>query len=98
MNAVGQLELAANLSKLWKGLLPESEVPTQAQFLRWAGFAPEWMLVDSINRAARKMRDERSADRIGRYVSGILRNRVRGLESYNTAPTTITHVRSTARR
>lgn len=73
-NATRQLEVAKNLEALWTGLLPDHQVPSRSQFLQWSAMAPETTVVSAINRAARKaLRERFDADRIGRYVTGILR-------------------------
>lgn len=73
-DATRQLEVADNLAKLWAGLLPNHDVPSRSQFLQWAAMGPEATVVFAINRAARKaLREGFDIDRIGRYVTGIIR-------------------------
>lgn len=74
-SAAKQLEAADSLTALWKGLLPDHALPSRAQFLTWAAMASEETATYAINRAARKVRRvSMDADRLGRYISGIVLN------------------------
>ena len=83
-NATQQLETADNLSALWRGLLPDHELPSRGQQLTWAAMVPEATAVYALNRAANKVRREpMTADRLGRYISGIIRNERAGRHMFN---------------
>jgi hypothetical protein len=87
-NATQQLRVADNLAQLWVGLMADYEAPSRAQFLEWAGMAPEETAVYVLNRAARKDRRERQkglpmdSERLGRYVTGTLRNEREGRHTF----------------
>lgn len=90
-NAAQQLRVADNLTDLWTGLLPDYPAPTRAQFLEWAGMASEEIASHAVNRAARKARREQqqtrvpmTAERLGRYVTGIVRNEREGRHNFTT--------------
>jgi hypothetical protein len=88
-SAAQQLEAADALAELWKGLLPEQELPDRAQFLTWAAMCPEETAVFALNRAARKARNQKIAgdpldgERLGRYITGIIRNEREGRHIFN---------------
>lgn len=70
-----QFEVADGLTKLWKGLLPNYPIPSRSQFLQWSAMGPETTAVYVLNRAARKaLRENFNADRVGRYVTSIIRH------------------------
>lgn len=70
-----QFEVADGLAKLWKGLLPSHTLPSRSQFLQWSAMGPETLAVYALNRAARKaLREGFDAERVGRYVTSIIRN------------------------
>jgi hypothetical protein len=78
-NATKQLELADTLTILWRGLFPDFETPAQTQFLTWAATASESTTAYAFNRARSKSRRQpMTADQLGRYISGILRNEREG--------------------
>ena len=90
MAAQQQLDEASSLSELWKGLLPQYEIPSRAQFLLWAAMCPGETAVYALNRAARKAWRARMAgtpmgvEHIGRYITGIIRNERDGRHVFNT--------------
>jgi hypothetical protein len=70
-----QLEIAANLETLWKGLFPSHDCPGRLQFLTWASMYSEETAVYAFNRACRKVQREPMDDEhLGRYISGIMKN------------------------
>jgi len=70
-----QFEVADGLEKLWQGLLPNHPLPSRSQFLQWSAMGPETTAVYALNRAARKaLRENFNADRVGRYVTSIIRH------------------------
>lgn len=80
MDAAQQLTAANNLAELWRGLLPDHQQPSRAQFLTWAGMCSEETAAYALNRAARKAQRQKMAgtpmdgERLGRYITGIMRN------------------------
>lgn len=83
-NATQQLETADNLSALWRGLFPDHELPSRGQLLTWAAMVPEATAVYALNRAANKVRREpMTADRLGRYISGVIKNERAGRHTFN---------------
>jgi hypothetical protein len=78
MSAGQQLEIAARLKQLWKGLLPTFQAPTDEQFLSWAQLASEEIICHAFNRGRKKAYQERMAgivttdDSIGRFVTGVI--------------------------
>jgi hypothetical protein len=70
-----QLEVAANLEVLWKGLFPNHSCPGRLQFLTWVSMSPEDTAVYAFNRAARKVqREPMDEEQLGRYISGVMKN------------------------
>jgi hypothetical protein len=87
-NAAQQLETADNLSTLWRGLFPDHQLPSRGQLLTWAAMVPEATAVYAFNRAANKVRREpMTADRLGRYISGIITNERAGRHTFVNAAT-----------
>lgn len=85
-NAAQQLEVAANLESLWKGLFPRNDSPGRLQFLAWASMCPEDTAVYAFNRAARKLRRELMTDeQLGRYITGVLKNERDGRHAFGGA-------------
>lgn len=88
-NAAQQLKCADNLTELWKGLFPEDQIPDRTQFLTWAGMCSEETAAFAFNRAARKARNQKQAgtpldgNRLGRYITGIIRNEREGRHIFN---------------
>ena len=79
LSAAKQLEVAANLERLWAGLFTGHTLPSKRQFLTWASMSGESTLVYAFNRASRKAsREPMDADQLGRYISGIARNEREG--------------------
>lgn len=84
-NAAQQLRAADTLTELWKGLLPDYEAPGRAQFLTWAEMVTEETAAYAINRAARKARREvMTAERLGRYITGVMKNEREGRHVFAT--------------
>lgn len=85
-SAAKQLEVAANLEALWKGLFPTHNCPDRLQFLTWASMSPEDTAVYAFNRAARKVQRESMDDeQLGRYISGIVRNEREGRRIFTSS-------------
>jgi hypothetical protein len=78
MSAGKQLEIAARLKQLWKGLLPALPIPGDEQFLSWAQLASEEIVCHAFNRGRKKAYQEREAgiavtgDSIGRFITGVI--------------------------
>ncbi len=87
VKASQQLEVAANLETLWKGLFPLHACPDRLQFLTWASMSPEDTAVYAFNRGARKIqREPMNDEQLGRYISGIMKNEREGRYVFNNAP------------
>jgi hypothetical protein len=88
-NAMQQLRSADSLAELWRGLLPDYELPSREQFLTWAAMCSEDTAVFALNRAARKARNQKQTgipldgERLGRYVTGIICNERDGRHIFN---------------
>lgn len=52
MNIKMQLDFADALAELWKGLLPNADLPSRQQFLMWADLAPENIVTFAFNKVA----------------------------------------------
>jgi hypothetical protein len=89
-NAGQQLESAANLQRLWEGLLPELSVPAPTQFLMWAGMCSEKVSAYAINRAARKSHRQAltcpmDTEGLSRYVTSIITNEREGKHRFTSS-------------
>ena len=85
VKASQQLEVAASLEALWKGLFPRHPCPDRLQFLTWASMSPEDTAVYAFNRAARKVqREPMDNEQLGRYVSGIMKNEREGKHVFDS--------------
>jgi hypothetical protein len=83
-SAAQQLEAANNLAELWRGLLPDYDLPSRSQFLTWAGMVPEETAAYAINRAANKVRRvPMNADQLGWYTTGIMLNEREGRHAFS---------------
>lgn len=89
-NAMQQLNTADALTELWKGLLPDYDVPSRMQFLTWASMCSEDVAAHALNRAARKAQRQQLAgepldsERLGRYATGVMRNERDGRHKFTS--------------
>jgi hypothetical protein len=80
MTLENQLKSADQLVRLWRGLLPNLEVPADGQFLRWVGMRDADIAAHAINRTAKKYHKTvlqgcpMTAEAASRYVTSIIHN------------------------
>jgi hypothetical protein len=63
MNITEQFELADKYEKLWRAVMPGTDVPERGQFLVWVGTCTERAVSRAISRTGAKYMQFRNSDR-----------------------------------